>query len=410
MILSGESKTIQIFAALLLGICSIQVHAHNRSESFSEWTWHGDQVSYTFTVLQREATRIPAGQPASPGLDKLLAGYLAEQISVSAGGRPCPADREVTTLKSREGFLHVEGGFQCKNAAIPTISINAFFDLIATHTHYAKVRHQGQVEEFLLTQDKRSQTFATPSVSVEKSLGGWQAFVRYLGIGWKHILSGADHLAFLLGLILLASGWREMAWLITGFTIGHSISLALAVVGMAVPNSVMVEALIGYTIALVAFEAAGERSGQLLRISPWLPALCLAILLPVWRGNMQWELVIGTVGAGLFALCYLRIVAQAENRGAFRLLVTSTFGVIHGFGFAGGLLEIDFPATELAFVLLGFNLGVELGQLAVLAAVILLVLITDRFIAPQWQQRYTNAAVTMLSGLGTFWFVSRLVG
>jgi hypothetical protein len=116
------------------------------------------------------------------------------------------------------------------------------------------------------------------------------------------------------------------------------------------------------------------------------------------------------LGAGLFGLCYLRIVAQAQRRGALRLLVTSTFGTIHGFGFAGGLLEMDFPATELAFVLLGFNLGVELGQLLVLIAVVLAMLAIRRFAATQWQQRGVNATVTALSGLGTFWFVERLIG
>jgi hypothetical protein len=402
-------KPIRILVILLLSICSVSIYAHDRSESFSEWTWHENQVSYTFSILQREATRIPTQQRSEFGLDYLLSTYLAEQINVSVGNRACSVERVATVLKSREGFLHVEGSFRCANNAAPTITVNSFFDLAATHTHYARVRHKGQVEEFLLTQDRRSQTFAAPGNSEQRSLGGWQVFTQYLATGSKHILAGADHLAFLFGLILLASGWREMAWLITGFTLGHSISLALAVLGVAVPNGVMVEALIGFTIALVAIEAAGERSGQLSRISTWLFILCLLLLLPVWWENLKWKLVVGTLGAGIFSLCYLRIVSQASKRGAYRLLVTTTFGLIHGFGFAGGLLEMNFPAAEIAFVLLGFNLGVELGQLAVLAAVVILILAVDRFVSPLWQQRGTNATVTVLSGLGIFWFVSRLL-
>jgi len=400
----------RLLIVLLLCLSSTWVVAHDRSESFSEWTWHGNQLSYTFSVLQREATRIPPEQPFAVSLEQLLASYLTEQITVSAGGQNCPAERHAVALKSRGGFLHVEASFRCASTKAPTISINSFFDLIVTHTHYAKVRHQGEIEEFLLTQDHRSQTFASPHDPGEKVFGGWQAFAQYLGVGMEHILAGADHLAFLFGLILLAGGWKEMAWLISGFTIGHSISLALAVLGIAEPNGVMVEALIGFTILLVAIEAAGERGGQLSRFSSWLFLLCLIMLLPVWRSSLQWELVIGTVGAGLFSLCYFRIAAQAKNRGAIRLLVTSTFGVIHGFGFAGGLLEIDFPAAELAFVLLGFNLGVELGQLAVLTAVILAIWAMNRLVTPLWQQRGMNATVTALSGLGTFWFVSRLIG
>jgi len=395
---------------LLLFTGSALVSAHDRSESFSEWTWRGDKVHYTFSVLQREVTRIPGPRQEGLSLGDQLANYLTEQISVSGAGQACAIDGAATALRSREGFLHVEGSFHCADASAQTITINSFFDLIGTHTHYVKVRRQGQVEEFLLTRDRRSQTVTTAGTAGEKALGGWQAFAKYLGIGAEHILSGADHLAFLFGMILLASGWKEMAWLITGFTVGHSVSLALAVLGIATPNSLMVEALIGFTIALVVIEAAGERSGQLSRIAPWVFALCLFMGLPVWLSHLRWELVIGTLGAGLFGLCYLRIVAQAQRPGALRLLVTSTFGTIHGFGFAGGLLEMDFPATELAFVLLGFNLGVELGQLAVLIVVVLAMLAIRRFVAPQWQQRGVNATVTALSGLGTFWFVERLIG
>ena len=70
----------------------------------------------------------------------------------------------------------------------------------------------------------------------------------------------------------------------------------------------MVEALIGFTIVLVAIEAAGERAGQLSRVAPWLFVLCLLMVLPVWWVNEQWQLIVGILGAGLFSLCYLQIV------------------------------------------------------------------------------------------------------
>ena len=401
---------IRNLSLVLLCLGGTLANAHDRSESFSEWTWRDNTVHYSFSVLQRELARIPAPSQSEASLDDQLSEYLAQNIGVSIGGQSCQVEEPAAALKSRQGFLHVEGSFRCPDSATPTITINTFFELVASHTHYAKVRHQGQVQEFLLTRDRRSETLAIAGFSGEESLGGGQAFKQYLGVGSEHILAGADHLAFLLGLILLASGWREMAWLITGFTVGHSVSLALAVLGVAQPNGVMVEALIGFTIVLVAIEAAGEHSGQLSRITPWLFALCLLMALPVWWATSQWELVVGTLGAGLFSLCYLQIVTRAKNRGAFRLLVTSTFGMIHGFGFAGGLLATDFPPSQLAFVLLGFNLGVELGQLAVLVLVIAVTLLVKRYAALRWRQRGVNATVTALSGLGTFWFVSRLIG
>jgi hypothetical protein len=406
-------KIILRLSLVLLCIGSNLAGAHDRSESFSEWTWRENTVNYSFSVLQRELTRVPAASQQALGLDAILSAYLSEHISVSIGDQSCAVAEAPRALKSRGGFLYAEGGFLCPAqdpvASEPTITLNTFFDLVASHTHYAKVRHQGQVQEFLLTPDRRSETLRVSGETGTESLGGWQAFKQYLGVGSEHILAGADHLAFLFGLILLASGWREMAWLITGFTLGHSISLALAVLGAVQPNGVMVEALIGFTIVLVAIEAAGERADQLPRVAPWLLVLCLLMVLPVWWVNAQWQLIVGILGAGLFSLCYLQIVRQVQRRAVFRLLVTSTFGVIHGFGFAGGLLTTDFDIAERAFVLLGFNLGVELGQLSVLAVVIAVVVVVKRFASSYWQQRGADATVAALSGLGTFWFASRLL-
>lgn len=398
------------FLILFLGFFCTFAYAHDRSESFSEWTWRGDQLHYSYSVLQREVTRIPGSQQSGMALGDLLANYLAKQITVVSSGRGCVVETEPHALRSREGFLHVEGSFRCTGTESPTMTINSFFDLLATHTHYAKMRRGGQVEEFLLTRDRRSHAIYALDTGEERSLGGWHVFSQYVEIGARHILSGPDHLAFLFGLILLAHGWKEMAWLITGFTLGHSVSLALAVLGFAQPNAVMVEALIGFTIVLVAMEAGGERSGQLSRIALWVFVLCCLMSGLIWLARLQWQLVLGTVAAGLFALCYLRLVAGAGKPGVFRLLVTSTFGVIHGFGFAGGLLGSDFPAADLAFVLVGFNLGVEMGQLLVLLAAIAMLFATRCIVSAQWQQRGANATVTVLSGLGTFWFVGRLFG
>jgi len=396
-------------AVLACILCSASVSAHTRSESFSEWTWSGSHVSFTFSVLTREATRIPSGQQLGLSLGSMLEGHLAEHLSVSVDEQQCDVSQAPTVLRSTEGFLHLEGSFDCPETGTPTIAVNSFFDLVATHTHFSRARFGGRVEEFVLTQDQRTRSFAVASEGDESSLGGTQAFARYLMVGMQHILSGVDHLAFLLGLILLARGWKEMAWLITGFTIGHSISLAIAVLGVAQPNATMVEAMIGFTITLVAIEAAGLRYRQLRSASSWLFVLCSVALLSAWWSGLRWDLLVGIAGAGVFAHSYLRLVAQIEYRAALRLLVTATFGVIHGFGFAGGLLELEFPVAQLAFVLLGFNLGVELGQLVVLLLVIATVRLLANAATLHWRRRAANATVTTLSALGTFWFVSRLI-
>lgn len=400
---------LKLFLIGLLCNLSLQAFAHNRSESFSEWSWREGRVSYSFSVLQREATRIPSEEQSLQSLNQLLADYLAATITVTAAGEDCSIEQQAKALSAREGYLRVEGIFFCDADQAPVITVNSFFELLPTHTHYAKVRSQGRVTEFLLTTSRRTQTLIGNEENAPTSLTTLEAFSQYLWIGAEHIVGGVDHLAFLLGLILLAAGWKEMAWLITGFTIGHSISLALAVLGVAQPNSVMVEALIGFTIVLVVIEAVGERTGQLWRIAPCLMILAGIIALPLWWASQDPLLLLGALGAGLFSLCYLRIVAVSSKRALLRLLITTTFGLIHGFGFAGGLLETGFPAEQMAFVLLGFNLGVELGQLLVLAVVIAAVVVLQRQAPQAWLKLGTNAAVVTLSALGTFWFVSRLL-
>lgn len=410
-----QNRLQKLFLFLLLAATGLQAFAHNRSESFSEWNWRDGRVSYSYSALQREATRIPAEAQGNQQLNQLLADYLRSQISVSQradGGvqQACAVETPATALPAREGYLRVEGSFRCVGSGAPSITVDSFFDLMPTHTHYAKVRSRGQVAEFLFTQSQRTQVLALGEEAEANAIRSWQAFTQYLWIGAEHIAGGIDHLAFLLGLILLATGWKEMAWLITGFTLGHSISLALAVLKLAEPNGVMVEAMIGFTIALVVIEAIGERTGQLWRIAPWLFGISLVMAPPVWFASYRWELVIGALGAGLFALCYLRIVASVDKRAPLRLMITTTFGLIHGFGFAGGLLEAGFPAEQLAFVLVGFNLGVELGQLVVLTIVITLLIVSRRLLSAAWLQLGTNSVAALLSALGTFWYVSRLLG
>lgn len=80
------------------------------------------------------------------------------------------------------------------------MNIDTFFDFALTHTHYAKVRSGGQVEEFLLTKSRRSHNFTSPGAVIKSTQTGWQAFSQYVEIGAKHILSGVDHLALAVGL------------------------------------------------------------------------------------------------------------------------------------------------------------------------------------------------------------------
>lgn len=176
-------------------------------------------------------------------------------------------------------------------------------------------------------------------------------FGQYLWLGVEHILSGLDHLAFVLALCLIAVGWR-LVKLVTAFTIGHSLTLCLGALGWVQIPIAPVEVCIALSIAFVARAAIKGDDG----------------------GHGFWLVL--------------------------------AFGLLHGLGFASALAEIDTPQNLLLLALLAFNLGVELGQLLFIALVSLCVL--------AWRQRLTPAPMAKpllgfaIGGMGMFWVVERI--
>jgi hypothetical protein len=219
-----------------------------------------------------------------------------------------------------------------------------------------------------------------------------------------HILSGWDHLAFVLALILLASRLAEVAWLATAFTAAHSLTLAAAVLGWASVREDAVEAVIGFSIALVATENLWLRAGR----ERWLPralVLGLALLAALGATRLPWPLL---AGLALFTACYFALAREAAQPLRLRIAAAFVFGLAHGFGFAGALAELQLPASSLALGLLGFNAGVELGQLLVIAlAWPVLLWLGRRPPARLWTADVASACVC---ALGTFWFVTRAFG
>jgi hydrogenase/urease accessory protein HupE len=161
------------------------------------------------------------------------------------------------------------------------------------------------------------------SLTVPPSLATSRAAVvrSYVALGVRHIATGADHLAFVLGLLLLSRGTSSLVRTVTAFTLGHSATLALAVLGVVRVASAPVEATIAASVALLGVEALGEEGATetLTQRAPWA--------------------------------------------------VAGGFGLLHGLGFAGALAEAGLPAEAVPTALVGFNVGVELGQLACVAVV-----------------------------------------
>jgi len=214
----------------------------------------------------------------------------------------------------------------------------------------------------LTTLDGNSQTLRAtpdaPEVLFAERATGWDVAGTYTVLGIEHILLGVDHLLFVLALILIVKGWRKLVKTITAFTVAHSLTLAAATFGLVHVPGPPVEACIALSIVFVAAEIVRSRRGSpgLTERAPWVVAF--------------------------------------------------SFGLLHGLGFAGALSEIGLPQHAIPLALLFFNVGVELGQLVFIAAVLGAARIIHRLpiSAPTWSWRVAPDAIGTIA---MFWVIER---
>jgi hydrogenase/urease accessory protein HupE len=183
---------------------------------------------------------------------------------------------------------------------------------------------------------------------------------EYLVLGFHHILLGIDHLLFVLGLLIIVRGTRQLVETITAFTVAHSITLALATLGLASVPGPPLNAAIALSILFLGPE-----------------------LVRVWRGQTS------------FTIRHPWVVAFG-------------FGLLHGFGFASGLSTVGMPKAEIPLALAMFNIGVELGQLA-FVALILLSCRAARILEFRWPRRAALAPAYLIGSLGAYWTIQRTV-
>lgn len=198
------------------------------------------------------------------------------------------------------------------------------------------------------------------SVIIPKEPSKWEVIKLYIVLGIEHILIGIDHLLFVLGLLLLVSGVKPLIQTITAFTIAHSITLGAATFNLIHVPQAPVEAVIALSIVFLAREYLMLKKGEksLTAQYPWVVAF--------------------------------------------------SFGLLHGFGFAGALSEIGFPQKDVPLALLTFNIGVELGQLIFIGIVFFLWKIVQkiRLPLPKW---YEKVLPYSMGSIAAFWLVERVV-
>ena len=376
--------------------------AHTLSETNSAWHVTGSTVDMNFTLPDIEAQRLaPAGQTAT---DAMIAAYLGKHLGVVAAGKPCTVNYGPQKSTAAQGFTRWEFSFTCPGAGTDIeLMDNAFFDLVPTHINYAQIiTSDGNFVEQLFT---RAQTVLRAAPGGDNPLQN-ASFLAYVGLGIMHILTGADHMSFLLGLILISRRLKDLAFVVTGFTLGHSATLALAVTGIVRPHPEYIDALVALTIALIGAEniAVSLKRPGTIALAFGGTLIVMAVLQTMGAGGLPALLLLG---AGIFTGNYLMITGHLQDAARVRVIVTLVFGLIHGFGFASSLLEMRLPTGRLAELLLGFNSGVEVGQLSLVLTVTLIawLLVRVKFALPR--PIVTDVCSAFLVCIGVFWFVSR---
>lgn len=386
---------------LLWALGTSAAFGHTKSETHTVWQIIGKTVHLTFTMPIVEANRLAVNGVPPP--NSRITDYLTAHLAVTSKLGPCLATAPARAVAATDQFRRFEMSFQCPGADELQLHSSAFFELVPSHVTFAQIEtDQGEFIEQLFTRDH--QVIAASAVA-----GGELAsasFFKYVQLGIMHIFTGVDHMSFLLGLVLISRRMRDLAFVITGFTLGHSATLALAVTGIIRPHAEFIDALVALTIAVIGAEniaVATHRPGVVaLGLGTLLLSMALARMGGV--GLLPATLLFG---AALFCCCYLMISGQLRDSGRLRLVVTLMFGLIHGFGFASDLLEMHLPAHRLAELLLGFNLGVEVGQLTLVFAALAIVrlLMKARLSLPR--PIVVDTLSAGLVGLGMFWFISR---
>jgi hydrogenase/urease accessory protein HupE len=318
-----------------------------------------DRIEATLTVHAYDLAQTLGEAPPERLLDPdqarargpAIIALLQPRLDVQADGRTlAPRWSRPEVVRERQGLRLPVAYHLAEPPGLVTVQA-ALFPHDSNHQTFVNV-YEG---ERLVTQAIVDRTH--PAFQHVTGLGaGWFSVVRrFVAAGVHHILIGFDHVLFLVGLLLLGGSLRQLVTVVSAFTIGHSITLSLAALGIASPPARLIE-----------------------------PAIALSIVL---------------VGAD-------NLMARQGSRD-LRAWIALAFGLVHGFGFAGVLRESGLPSHGLHWALFSFNLGVEIGQLLVVV-IVSFALAALRSRSERAGRQLAMAGSVVVAAAGAFWFIERL--
>jgi hydrogenase/urease accessory protein HupE len=324
---------------------------HTTSTGLATLNVSGSTLSYRLTVLPGElptepARLLAAAADGDPAAVERVALELGRRISVRSGDLPCrPGRAQIQGSRLGDGRVTLDLTIECPAPPIRLTIRDDWFELFGEHYRtIARIEAPGGAREAVFLPDAPEAT-----VEIGRDPAPGSAFFR---LGIEHILTGYDHLLFLLALLLRGGRLLSLLKIITAFTVAHSITLALAVLGVVTIPGRVIEPAIAASIVWVALENLLRRDAP----------------------SQRW-------------------------------LVSFVFGLVHGFGFASAIEPLALPPARLALALLGFNVGVEAGQ-AFVVMLLLPLLLWMR--GRSWEPRVVRAASIGVAAVGLAWLVQRV--
>jgi hypothetical protein len=306
----------------------------------------GQTVRYAMT-LPTDGILSETSQPTL----RELAAAIARHVVVGADGAACAGvPAEVRPPSAGRANVEIVVLYACA-APIGQLALRDETAAVlgADHHTIADITWPGGTTQVVFERDQREANIAVAENRAQSGTGSILA--SYFGIGVEHILLGFDHVLFIIALILPGGSLLSLVAMVTAFTVAHSITLALSVLGIVSLPSQIVEPIIALSIAYVAFENLAMQSAP----------------------SRRWA-------------------------------VSFLFGLVHGFGFAGALSAVGLPTSGLIAALVGFNLGVEAGQMLIVAVLLPLLLWLQRF---AWERKLARVSSLAIMVVGLALLVER---
>lgn len=351
------SKSLTLLFFLLVSIDP--AHAHELFTSYTSIEIRDDRLFCVFTLNQTDLSMIFDLDEDGNGevsrdelhlnLDEMY-DYVEENFRVIIGGEILEMDRQgASVTEDNLGNMSAKFDFVKKLSFQPwklTLGLSFFQDFGPRHKNLAKVLYGSELQQTIFTVGDPEQSFSFEGQDVQLT----RQIRQFVWLGMEHILIGYDHILFLLGLIIIGGSFRNLIKIVTSFTIAHSITLILAALQVVSIPGRLVESVIALSIVYIAVE------------------------------NF--------------------LVKNTDDR----WLITFIFGLMHGFGFASVLAGLGLPTKGLIASLLSFNIGVEIGQLAIVAVIFPVVLLLYK---SRWRKQFVYGLSSLILVFGLVWFIER---